>query len=322
MAFVPTAQKAQRAKLKASILIDGMSGDGKSGLALQAAYYLSGEDFNKVGAVDTENMSLPLYIGKKMPDGTQYQSFWHYNLDNITGYKPEYYLLSRQDAVKNQKVEAMIFDSISHAWAQKDGVLDLVTNVNISKNTNSKNFNAWNDEEVRDQKQKLLELIRHRDCHQICTGRIKKDYIISEEEVPGTGRTRQKIEAKGMALIQESSIEFEPDLVIRMVTPGSQTEYPKGEILKSRYDIFTKGEIYTFTPQVWRNLKEWLENGKDMEEIEEEMRLEYIEAITKFLDTNPKQVPIYSTQKSYLGFNKPLKELTLEQIKRLYMEFH
>ena len=53
-------QEATREQSKASILIEGLSGKGKSGLALILAYYLAGEDWSKVFDIDTENNSVNL----------------------------------------------------------------------------------------------------------------------------------------------------------------------------------------------------------------------------------------------------------------------
>ena len=57
---------ATRQQAKASILIEGLSGRGKSGLALMLAYALAGKDWTKVYAIDTENRSLDLFEGLTM----------------------------------------------------------------------------------------------------------------------------------------------------------------------------------------------------------------------------------------------------------------
>jgi len=59
--FQPSYRKATRAEAKACIAIEGPSGNGKSGLALALAYYLGGEDWGTVNAIDTENRSLDLF---------------------------------------------------------------------------------------------------------------------------------------------------------------------------------------------------------------------------------------------------------------------
>lgn len=319
MSFVPIARKAERVKLRASILVDALSGSGKSGFALQAAYYLSGENFEKVGAVDTENDSLPLYVGRKMPDGTVYGQFYHYSLDKYTGFKPSNYIACRNDAVKNHECVAFINDSISHAWAGKDGVLDLVTQANVANKTYAKNFSGWNDPTVIDEKTNLIEMIRSRDCHVISTGRVKKEYAIETVVDENTGKTKTNIEAKGLGIIQESTLEYEPDLVVRLISPGSETDYPVGEITKTRYDLFKKGETYVFTPQVWRDLRKWLEEGADADEIFERQRQEYINAITNIVKTNESKKPLLLVKMEDLGYKgAKLTELPLDALKLVY----
>ena len=41
-------EEAERVQLKASIMIEGLSGEGKTGLALMLAYYLADEKWDKV----------------------------------------------------------------------------------------------------------------------------------------------------------------------------------------------------------------------------------------------------------------------------------
>lgn len=319
MAFVPKAKKAERVQLKASILVDALSGAGKSGFALQAAYYLSGEDFDKVGAVDSENESLPLYVGRKMPDGTVFGSFLHYTLDKYTGFKPSNYLACRYDAVKNHGCKAFINDSISHAWSGKDGVLDLVTQANAANKTYAKNFSGWNDPTVIDEKTNLIELIRSRDCHVISTGRVKKEYAIETVVDENTGRQKTNIEAKGLGIIQESTLEYEPDLVVRLTTPGSESSYPIGEITKTRYDIFKKGDTYEFTPQVWRDLRKYLEEGADADEIFERQRQEYLTAIKSIVEENASKKPLLLVKMEDLGYKgSKLTELPLNALKLVY----
>ena len=56
MAIVPQFRKATRVQCKLSCAIEGLSGSGKSGLALAIARAFA--DWDKIYAVDTENKSL------------------------------------------------------------------------------------------------------------------------------------------------------------------------------------------------------------------------------------------------------------------------
>lgn len=315
--FTPVRKKAERTKLKASILVDGLSGSGKTGFALQAAYYLGGEDFNKVGAVDTENDSIPLFVGKKMPDGTPYDALWCYTLDKTTGFRPSNYIACREDAAANG-CTAFINDSISHAWSGADGVLDLVTQANRAAKTYDKNFSGWNDQTVIGEKNNLIELIRSRKVHVISTGRVKNEYAI-DTVIDQNGRAKTEIKKLGLGLVQDQMLEYEPDLVVRLQSAGSATAYPVGVISKSRYDMLVVGETYTFTPQLWRDLRAWLEEGADVDKILENQRLEYIGICKKILDSDKTKVAIWKVKKEDIGHkDTKLDDLPLEALKALY----
>ena len=100
MAFIAKFELTERIACKASIMIEGLTGTGKSGLALMLAYALAGgfkpenqtpekqkEIWKTVFAIDTENKSLNLFVG--LP------SSWEANMKNSCpfsfpdiGYRP------------------------------------------------------------------------------------------------------------------------------------------------------------------------------------------------------------------------------------------
>ena len=94
MAINPLFQfeEATREKSKASILIEGLSGKGKSGLALLLGYYLAGKDFSKVFDIDTENNSVNLFVGIDSSGGMKFQGFKHGKFTPDLKYKPSHYL--------------------------------------------------------------------------------------------------------------------------------------------------------------------------------------------------------------------------------------
>ena len=68
MAFTPR-KKAVRRQAKASILIEGLSGSGKSGAAIEIATALVKGNQDKITAIDTESKSLNLYDGITLTSG-------------------------------------------------------------------------------------------------------------------------------------------------------------------------------------------------------------------------------------------------------------
>ena len=60
MAYVPVPRKAARKQCKLSLLINGFTGRGKSGLAIAIAYYFADGKWENIHVNDTENKSLDL----------------------------------------------------------------------------------------------------------------------------------------------------------------------------------------------------------------------------------------------------------------------
>ena len=90
---------ATRQQAKASILIEGLTGKGKSGLALLLAHALAGKDWQKVFAIDTENKSLDLFEGINFNNGEKCSPFKKIDLLPQHGYQPTNYLACKDSAV-------------------------------------------------------------------------------------------------------------------------------------------------------------------------------------------------------------------------------
>ena len=133
MAFVPQIEEVQRVACKASIMIEGLTGKGKSGLALEIAYALT-KDWRKVGVIDTENKSINLFAGLTAASGIKFEKFKIGQLTKDIGFAPTNYIIYR-DAMIEKGCTAVIEDSISHAWQYSGGVLDLVAEAKTTKRT-------------------------------------------------------------------------------------------------------------------------------------------------------------------------------------------
>ena len=144
---------ATRTQAKASILIEGLSGSGKSGLALLLGYYLSGKKWENIYALDTENKSLDLFQGVQASTGVPYGTFKKFDLTELHGYTPSNYINAREAAI-HAGAEVFINDSLTHMWTMKGGVLDLVSEVDKS-NSGRVKYNAWGDPTVVAEKQKI-----------------------------------------------------------------------------------------------------------------------------------------------------------------------
>ena len=310
-----TFTEVTREKAKAAIQIQGLSGRGKTGLALLIAYALTG-DWTKVFAIDTENKSMNLYQGLKSPEGKTYEKFKVGYLTPDLGYKPSNYLAFRDAAIANG-AEAVIFDSVSHAWQYKGGVLDLVSQAKSKSARYQKDqYAAWGDEEVVKEKNELLELIRSDKVHMITTVRVKEKMEYDKDE---NGKT--VLVSLGEQQIQQADLKYEPDLVLEMVSPGSDSEYPCAKVLKTRYAFLKLGEIYRFDISLLTQLKQYLDEGVDPEVLLEKQRSEYITAIKDILDTKPNLKAIWDVMKADAGYKETkLADLPLEVVKNCYIK--
>jgi len=317
--FVPIVEEVQRIACKASIQIEGLTGTGKSGLALELARALAG-DWSKVGAIDTENKSLNLFAGLPNTTGSKFEKFKVVQLTKDIGYKPTNYLACRE-ALKAKGCEAIIKDSISHAWQYSGGVLDIVSQVKASGNKQYQrdSYAAWGAPEVVKEKNELLSLLRDPTVHVITTVRVKEKM---EYDTDAQGKTI--LRSLGEQQIQQADLKYEPDLVISMISPGYNKDnvikFPQGRIIKSRYAIFDKDEIYEFTPELLEQLRAYLSDGADPEELLELQRQEYITATKEYLDANAGARAVWAVMKQDEGLDDvKLEDIPLKTLKKMFM---
>ena len=76
-----------------------------------------------------------------------------------------------------------------------------------------------------------------------------------------------------------------------MQSPGSNKgniiKHPVALCTKSRYAIFEEGQEYEFTPELIKQLKQYLEEGVDPNKLLAEQKEEYIKAVTEYLKSKP-----------------------------------
>ena len=330
--FVPKFELTERLACKASIMIEGLSGKGKSGLALMLAFGLAGgfkpeiredlaaqkEIWKKVFAVDTENKSLNLFVGLLGSWGTPYQRFYSYQLTEDIGYRPSNYLALRKAAIENHG-EVFIGDSITHMWNAHGGVLDMVNQYKLD-NPSANQYTVWGQPEINEEKLRIVETMRHKDIHCITTVRVKEkhDLVYNEE------KKKNEVVSLGEQQIQQGDLKYEPDLVIRMLRAGNQDgTTPMVKVLKSRYAIFKEDEEYEITPDLCEQLRTYLEEGVDVDTILEQQRQDYIIAVKTFLDNNEAARPIWAMLKEDAGHkDTKLNDLPLPVLKSLYMQIN
>lgn len=313
-------ETATREQSKASILIEGLSGKGKSGLALILGYYLSGKQWENVFDIDTENNSIQLFTDIPASIGTTFENFKIGKFTPDLKYKPTHYEAFKEAAI-NAGAKVVINDSISHAWTYEGGILDIIAELKkTNKRYEKDSYAAWGDDQVVHEKQKLYQLFRDHRVHIISTVRVKEKM---EYDKDANGKTI--LTSLGEQQIMQADVKYEPDLVLSMISPGRAVngtiEHPKAKVTKSRYVILKEGEIYEFTPTLCEQIAQYLEEGTSPDEILEKQRQEYITGITNYLDTHKNAVAIWEVLKKDAGFEGiPLAEMPLDILKPIFIK--
>ena len=318
-------QKLKREACKASIMIEGLTGKGKSGLALMLAFGLEGgfkegtdtTAWEKVFAIDTENRSLNLFIGIPASWGGNYGEFYGTQLTSDEGYAPSNYLYLREAAIK-AGAGTVVSDSITHMWTAKGGVLDTVNEIK-NKNPRMDNYRVWGEPEVAAEKQALIDVIRDHRCNVITTVRVKEKFDMQYN----AEKQKNEVVSIGEQQLQQEGLKYEPDLVLHMVAPGSGNtqKNPMATVIKSRYAILTEGETYEFTPELCEQLRQYLNEGVSIDELLEQQRQDYVKAVTEILDTNVSAKTIWPILKEEAGVkDAKLSEIPLQTLKQLYSQ--
>lgn len=305
-------RKATRQKIKASIMIEGLTGKGKSGLALAIAHTLA-DTWEDIYAIDTENMALDLFDNNKMHFGIKVSGLNKVDLTAEEGYAPSNYMALRKTAIQ-AGAKVVIMDSISHMWTREGGVLDKVSQISGAA---TKNFNAWNDLEVSKEKNLIFDLVRSSDTHIITTVRSKEKFSLEYDETKG----KNQVVSLGEQQIQQDGLKYEPDLVLRMVSPGNdEGTAPVATVLKSRYSIFKEGLDYTFDEKILSALKQYVMEGVDPDVIREQQRQDYISSIKEFGKSSALNMSLYKEYKKAAGYEAAkLEDIPYNDIRKLHI---
>ena len=312
--FKPQVQLAARYKAKASIMIEGLSGSGKSGLALNLAYILAGRDWKKVGAVDTENKSLNIMVGQHSNIGVPFGAFYKIDLTKEDGYSPMNYVAAA-DALREIGCEAIIKDSTTHAWSREGGVLDLVSQNEESTAGKKNKFAAWNAPDVVMNKNALFEMIRNEDHHVIVTVRVKEKFGMENEGGKST------VKSLGEQQIQTEGLKYEPDLVLSMVYPGAPTLAARARVIKSRYPMFVKDLEYDFDEMMLEQIRAFLEDGADPAVLEQQQHDEYIRAVKDYCKDSANRKGLWDMLKEqYNVENIKITDIPLKTLKHMFLQ--
>lgn len=311
MSLGKTFRASTRVQAKASIMIEGLTGKGKSGLALILGYALA-KDWSKIYAIDTENMALDLFVGIPASIGDNFESINKVDLTAEDGYAPSNYKALQDEAI-NQGASVVIMDSYSHAWTRQGGVLDKVAKVN-----NPNGYAAWNDPEVIKEKNLIFELVRNNKAHIITTVRSKEKFALEMNDVKG----KNEVVSLGEQQIQQDGLKYEPDLVLRMVSPGNtKGKAPVATIIKSRYAILEEGVDYEFTKELLEQLVSYLEQGTSPEELLEQQKQDYLKGIKEYCGNNKTRMSVWRNIKESNGYkDTKIENIPLSDLRNMYIQ--
>ncbi len=177
LAFKP-ATKTQ-AKLRLALI--GLAGSGKTYSALAVAL------------IDTERGSASLYADK-----------FAFDTLDLETHDPDDYVEAIQ-AAEAAGYDVIVIDSLSHAWAGKDGALEQVDKIS-KREGKSNNFTAWRD--VTPKHNRLVDAIISCRAHVVVTMRSKMEYALEKDE-----KGKSSVRKVGLAPIQREGLDYEMTLV-------------------------------------------------------------------------------------------------------------
>ena len=224
-------KQAVKTESKLRLAFTGPAGSGKtySSLAVATALVPGG----RVALLDTEHGSAAKYADIFTFDTVEMESSFH----------PDRYVEVINAAVTGG-YDALILDSMSHAWTGQGGMLDVVNDIARARYNNN-TFMAWKDGGVI--QNRLIEAILTAPIHIIATMRSKTEYAVEMNE-----RGKQQPRKIGTAPVQRDGFEYEYDVIIDMGIDNV------GIVNKTRCPALTGKVIDKPGAPLAATLREWL----------------------------------------------------------------
>lgn len=265
------ALPAEREKLKFSAMFMGATGSGKTLGALITAKGLvkakyptlddtSDEFWKKIGVLDTEHNRSKVYANTSI--GNFVGRFLHIEFE--PPYDVDSYLAG-VSYLKSLGCEVVIIDSITHAWDDSGGILDLHQNMGGQ-------FATW--QKINPIIKKLYHaLTADQDIHIITTVRSKIKY-----EAAATETGKMKVSKIGLKPIMREDFEYE------VLTALHFDEEHKVTVVKDNTQIFEDAVL--LTPDYGVSLHKYLEQGVDVNAERKKAQDILIANVDKFLITH------------------------------------
>jgi len=222
-------RKAQRRHAKIKAALQGPSGSGKTFSSLLMAVGLAGS-WERVVVIDTENASADLY-----------SHLGNYNVLPIQApFTPEKYIEAIRTC-EEQGMAVIIIDSLSHAWQESGGILD------IHGQMQGNSFTNWS--RVMPRHQALVNAILQSPLHIIANLRSKQDYVLVEKN------GKMVPEKVGLKAVQKEGLDYEFTLVLELeINHMSHAS-------KDRTGLFIDKPAFVINAITGRQIQEWCEEG-------------------------------------------------------------
>jgi nucleoside-triphosphatase THEP1 len=239
-------EDATLTQARAKIALVGPTGAGKTYTALTLAQQLG----PKVLVIDTENKS-----------SIKYSRDFTFQVIGLTDYRLERYL-AVLDFAAEQKVDVVVIDSLSHAWAGQGGALEMAEQMGRAK-YGGNTFAGW--AEVTPLQNRLIETILNYPVHLIATMRMKMKYALVEND------KGKKVPRKlGLDIVQRDTFEYEFDIIGQLdidhnllvtktrcsALDGYVAHKPGSELGRIIRDWLTEGAPLPVFPAGWYPTKE------------------------------------------------------------------
>lgn len=240
-------KRATKEQAKLRLALIGLAGSGKTYSALSVATHLV--PGGKIAVIDTERGSASLYADR-----------FTFDVLDLERHGPEDYC-DAIEAAEQAGYDVIVIDSLSHAWAGKDGALEQVDKI-AKREGKQNNFTAWRD--VTPKHNRLVDTMLSCKSHLIATIRSKMEYVLEKDEKTGKSAPRKV----GLAPIQRDGLDYEFTVV------GDMNLNHELIVSKSRCSAIGVGDIIDKPGEkMARTLREWLSSGAPRQPMPEPTRV-------------------------------------------------
>jgi len=230
---------AERSTARARIFIFGPSGNGKSVSGLLIGRGLT-TDYGRILQVDTEHGRGGSCTGKRV-GSESIGKFYCKRLGKP--FTVQKYLEVLVEAEKSKKFDVIIFDSISHVWAGKGGLLERKDEfAKVNKNNDQRS--DWAP--ITAEYQELVEAILQTNLHVIFTARSKTAWATEEND-----KGKLALKVVGLAPVMRDGFQYENSQILFMAEKGVAVN------LKDDTDLLPKDEPFVPTIDTGKLIASW-----------------------------------------------------------------